>query len=167
MAFSTWIDRTRWARNTWAMLAIFILVMANVVDMVSPCCPVEGTPTLWISLREQLPAHFPTPSRHSFGVALRFLNDHPGQTAGSSPRDASEAALSSPAPHSPRVQEPSARHQLPSGWFTYVVSFIKELWKIWVPCGAGIKRLAEDPFCEVKNLVSWSGSWKHSLFSNS
>lgn len=57
------------------MLAIFILVMANVVDMVSPCCPVEGTPTLWISLREQLPAHFPTPSRHRFGVALRFLND--------------------------------------------------------------------------------------------
>ncbi|KAM8932046.1 adenylate cyclase type 3 isoform 2-T2 [Lycaon pictus] len=35
VAFSTWIDRTRWARNTWAMLAIFILVMANVVDMVS------------------------------------------------------------------------------------------------------------------------------------
>lgn len=37
MAFSSWIDRTRWARNTWAMLAIFILVMANVVDMVSFC----------------------------------------------------------------------------------------------------------------------------------
>nr|XP_031540691.1 adenylate cyclase type 3 isoform X7 [Vicugna pacos] len=35
VAFSTWIDRTRWARNTWAMLAVFILVMANVVDMVS------------------------------------------------------------------------------------------------------------------------------------
>lgn len=35
VAFSTWIDQTRWARNTWAMLAIFILVMANVVDMVS------------------------------------------------------------------------------------------------------------------------------------
>ncbi|XP_061289125.1 adenylate cyclase type 3 isoform X2 [Bos javanicus] len=35
VAFSTWIDRTRWARNTWAMLAIFILVMANVVDMLS------------------------------------------------------------------------------------------------------------------------------------
>ncbi|XP_058282430.1 adenylate cyclase type 3 isoform X3 [Hylobates moloch] len=35
VAFSTWIDRTRWARNTWAMLAIFILVMANVVDMFS------------------------------------------------------------------------------------------------------------------------------------
>ncbi|CAK6435012.1 unnamed protein product [Pipistrellus nathusii] len=35
VAFSTWIDRTRWARNTWAMLAIFILVMADVVDMLS------------------------------------------------------------------------------------------------------------------------------------
>ncbi|XP_066093573.1 adenylate cyclase type 3 isoform X3 [Saccopteryx bilineata] len=35
VAFSTWIDQTRWARNTWAMLAIFILVMANVVDMLS------------------------------------------------------------------------------------------------------------------------------------
>ncbi|XP_045367815.2 adenylate cyclase type 3 isoform X2 [Camelus bactrianus] len=35
VAFSTWIDRTRWARNTWAMLAVFILVMANVVDMLS------------------------------------------------------------------------------------------------------------------------------------
>lgn len=41
MAFSSWIDRTRWARNTWAMLAIFILVMANVVDMVSFCFLVE------------------------------------------------------------------------------------------------------------------------------
>ncbi|XP_012582806.1 PREDICTED: adenylate cyclase type 3 [Condylura cristata] len=35
VAFSAWIDRTRWARNTWAMLAIFILVMANAVDMLS------------------------------------------------------------------------------------------------------------------------------------
>lgn len=43
MAFSSWIDRTRWARNTWAMLAIFILVMANVVDMVSFCFLVEGS----------------------------------------------------------------------------------------------------------------------------
>uniref|UniRef100_A0A8C0LNT7 Adenylate cyclase type 3 n=1 Tax=Canis lupus dingo TaxID=286419 RepID=A0A8C0LNT7_CANLU len=42
VAFSTWIDRTRWARNTWAMLAIFILVMANVVDMVSSCCVAGG-----------------------------------------------------------------------------------------------------------------------------
>ncbi|KAJ7341347.1 hypothetical protein JRQ81_005336 [Phrynocephalus forsythii] len=35
VAFSTWIDRTRWARNTWAMSAIFILTMANIVDMLS------------------------------------------------------------------------------------------------------------------------------------
>ncbi|XP_067387414.1 adenylate cyclase type 3 isoform X3 [Emydura macquarii macquarii] len=35
VAFSTWIDRTRWARNTWAMSAIFILTMADIVDMVS------------------------------------------------------------------------------------------------------------------------------------
>uniref|UniRef100_A0A8C0H953 Adenylate cyclase type 3 n=1 Tax=Chelonoidis abingdonii TaxID=106734 RepID=A0A8C0H953_CHEAB len=34
-AFSTWIDRTRWARNTWAMSAIFILTMADIVDMLS------------------------------------------------------------------------------------------------------------------------------------
>lgn len=49
MAFSTWIDRTRWARNTWAMLAIFILVMANVVDMVSSSVlqPDIGLQLLW------------------------------------------------------------------------------------------------------------------------
>uniref|UniRef100_A0A665WUN6 adenylate cyclase n=1 Tax=Echeneis naucrates TaxID=173247 RepID=A0A665WUN6_ECHNA len=33
--FSTWIDHTRWARNTWAMAAIFILTMADIIDMVS------------------------------------------------------------------------------------------------------------------------------------
>eukprot|EP00070_Physeter_catodon_P045880 XP_028352774.1 adenylate cyclase type 3 isoform X1 [Physeter catodon] len=44
VAFSTWIDRTRWARNTWAMLAIFILVMANVVDMLS-CLQYRMGPT--------------------------------------------------------------------------------------------------------------------------
>ncbi|XP_062824869.1 adenylate cyclase type 3 [Anolis carolinensis] len=35
VAFSTWIDRTRWARNTWAMSAIFIITMADIVDMLS------------------------------------------------------------------------------------------------------------------------------------
>lgn len=34
VSFSTWIDHTRWARNTWAMAAIFILTMANIMDMV-------------------------------------------------------------------------------------------------------------------------------------
>ncbi|NXF51633.1 ADCY3 cyclase, partial [Oceanites oceanicus] len=36
VAFSTWIDRTRWARNTWAMAAIIIVTMADIVDML--CC---------------------------------------------------------------------------------------------------------------------------------
>lgn len=31
-----WIDRTRWARNTWAMAAIFVLTMAVIADMVRP-----------------------------------------------------------------------------------------------------------------------------------
>ncbi|KAE8605537.1 hypothetical protein XENTR_v10015190 [Xenopus tropicalis] len=42
VAFSTWIDRTRWARNTWAMSAIFILTMADIVDMLS-CLQYYGT----------------------------------------------------------------------------------------------------------------------------
>ncbi|XP_078062623.1 adenylate cyclase type 3, partial [Mustelus asterias] len=33
--FSTWIDRTRWARNTWAMSAILILTTADIIDMLS------------------------------------------------------------------------------------------------------------------------------------
>uniref|UniRef100_H2T490 Adenylate cyclase type 3 n=1 Tax=Takifugu rubripes TaxID=31033 RepID=H2T490_TAKRU len=35
VSFSTWIDHTRWARNTWAMAAIFILTMADIMDMVA------------------------------------------------------------------------------------------------------------------------------------
>ncbi|TUD52957.1 Adenylate cyclase type 3 [Bagarius yarrelli] len=35
VSFSKWIDRTRWARNTWAMAAIFVLAMAEVADMPS------------------------------------------------------------------------------------------------------------------------------------
>ncbi|XP_038154585.1 adenylate cyclase type 3 isoform X3 [Cyprinodon tularosa] len=38
VSFSTWIDHTRWARNTWAMAAIFILTVANLLDMLS-CIP--------------------------------------------------------------------------------------------------------------------------------
>lgn len=34
VSFSVWIDRTRWARNTWAMAAIFVLTMAVIADMV-------------------------------------------------------------------------------------------------------------------------------------
>ncbi|KAG5847153.1 hypothetical protein ANANG_G00123000 [Anguilla anguilla] len=35
VSFSVWIDQTRWARNTWAMAAIFVLTMADIVDMLS------------------------------------------------------------------------------------------------------------------------------------
>uniref|UniRef100_A0A8D3DFJ3 Adenylate cyclase type 3 n=1 Tax=Scophthalmus maximus TaxID=52904 RepID=A0A8D3DFJ3_SCOMX len=38
VSFSTWIDHTRWARNTWAMAAILILTMADIMDMLS-CLP--------------------------------------------------------------------------------------------------------------------------------
>lgn len=48
VSFSTWIDHTRWARNTWAMAAIFILTMADIMDMLS-CLPKvqdSGSPTV-------------------------------------------------------------------------------------------------------------------------
>ncbi|XP_051908189.1 adenylate cyclase type 3-like [Hippocampus zosterae] len=38
VSFSLWIDRTRWARNTWAMAAIFVLTMAVIAVMLS-CVP--------------------------------------------------------------------------------------------------------------------------------
>ncbi|XP_043073883.1 adenylate cyclase type 3-like, partial [Puntigrus tetrazona] len=44
VSFSTWIDHTRWARNTWAMAAIFIVTMADIVDMLS-CRPPESSST--------------------------------------------------------------------------------------------------------------------------
>nr|XP_015201681.1 PREDICTED: adenylate cyclase type 3 isoform X1 [Lepisosteus oculatus] len=43
VSFSTWIDRTRWARNTWAMSAIFILTMADIVDMLSCLQPPQSS----------------------------------------------------------------------------------------------------------------------------
>ncbi|XP_027886474.1 adenylate cyclase type 3 isoform X2 [Xiphophorus couchianus] len=38
VSFSIWIDHTRWARNMWAIAAIFILTMADLLDMLS-CTP--------------------------------------------------------------------------------------------------------------------------------
>ncbi|XP_040899473.1 adenylate cyclase type 3 isoform X5 [Toxotes jaculatrix] len=48
VSFSTWIDHTRWARNTWAMAAIFILTMADIMDMLSclPQVPDSGSTTV-------------------------------------------------------------------------------------------------------------------------
>ncbi|CAL9692294.1 unnamed protein product [Knipowitschia caucasica] len=38
VSFSLWIGQTRWARNTWAMAAIFVLTMTVIADMLS-CAP--------------------------------------------------------------------------------------------------------------------------------
>ncbi|XP_070822266.1 adenylate cyclase type 3 isoform X2 [Chaetodon trifascialis] len=48
VSFSTWIDHTRWARNTWAMAAILILTMADIMDMLSclPRVPASGSSTV-------------------------------------------------------------------------------------------------------------------------
>ncbi|XP_041798948.1 adenylate cyclase type 3 isoform X2 [Chelmon rostratus] len=48
VSFSTWIDHTRWARNTWAMAAILILTIADIMDMLSclPRAPASGSPTV-------------------------------------------------------------------------------------------------------------------------
>lgn len=43
---------------------------------------------------------------------------------------------------------------------------MKELWKTWVPCGAGVKGPAEDPFGEPRNLASWSRSTGAFTFSS-
>ncbi|XP_014847182.1 PREDICTED: adenylate cyclase type 3 isoform X1 [Poecilia mexicana] len=47
VSFSIWIDHTRWARNTWAIAAIFILTMADLLDMLSctPEVPDSGSTT--------------------------------------------------------------------------------------------------------------------------
>ncbi|KAM6967750.1 adenylate cyclase type 3 [Aplochiton taeniatus] len=55
VSFSTWIDHTRWARNTWAMAAIFILTMADIVDMLSCRSPSNFT------LAHPLPSMFTSP----------------------------------------------------------------------------------------------------------
>ncbi|XP_015803447.2 adenylate cyclase type 3 [Nothobranchius furzeri] len=57
VSFSMWIDRTRWARNTWAMAAIFVLTMAVIADMLT-CVP----PSLRVS-------------NSSFGPMLESLGD--------------------------------------------------------------------------------------------
>ncbi|XP_059841396.1 adenylate cyclase type 3 isoform X1 [Hypanus sabinus] len=43
VVFSTWIDRTRWARNTCAITAALILTLAHTVDMLI-CLQSSGTP---------------------------------------------------------------------------------------------------------------------------
>uniref|UniRef100_A0A3P8VQ86 Adenylate cyclase type 3 n=1 Tax=Cynoglossus semilaevis TaxID=244447 RepID=A0A3P8VQ86_CYNSE len=47
VSFSSWIDHTRWARNTWAMAAIFILTMADIMDMVSSTPSSTSSSSTW------------------------------------------------------------------------------------------------------------------------
>ncbi|XP_075896861.1 adenylate cyclase type 3 isoform X3 [Nelusetta ayraudi] len=46
--FSTWIDHTRWARNSWAIAAVVILTMADIMDMLGCMSRGQdvGSPTL-------------------------------------------------------------------------------------------------------------------------
>lgn len=48
VSFSMWIDRTRWARNTWAMAAIFVLTMAVIADMVRLKDILTNAESLWM-----------------------------------------------------------------------------------------------------------------------
>ncbi|XP_051667184.1 adenylate cyclase type 3, partial [Manacus candei] len=67
VAFSTWIDRTRWARNAWAVAAIGIVTAADTVDVLS--CGADPVPnaTLWVPA---MPSAVP-------GVPLRGCQEHP------------------------------------------------------------------------------------------
>ncbi|XP_037100951.1 adenylate cyclase type 3-like isoform X2 [Syngnathus acus] len=62
VSFSLWIDRTRWARNTWAMAAIFVLTMTVMADMLS-CVPphfrlVNGTSDMVLGECAENPKHY-------------------------------------------------------------------------------------------------------------
>eukprot|EP00066_Takifugu_rubripes_P003301 XP_003965775.2 PREDICTED: adenylate cyclase type 3 [Takifugu rubripes] len=79
VSFSTWIDHTRWARNTWAMAAIFILTMADIMDMLSCMSrvPAPGSLTLASSSSSSsLSAHvgcFNNPKYYSYTAVLALM----------------------------------------------------------------------------------------------
>ncbi|KAM4580130.1 adenylate cyclase type 3 isoform 2-T2 [Odontesthes bonariensis] len=79
VTFSTWIDHTRWARNTWAMTAIFILTMADVIDMLSclPGVPVSGSttvaPSSSYSTRLSLDGCLNNPKYYSYTAVLALM----------------------------------------------------------------------------------------------
>ncbi|KAM4772773.1 adenylate cyclase type 3 isoform 1-T1 [Rhinophrynus dorsalis] len=71
VAFSTWIDRTRWARNTWAMSAIFILTMADIVDMLS--CLQYYTTINMTSVQEETWGCVENPKYYSYIAVLALI----------------------------------------------------------------------------------------------
>ncbi|XP_012859812.1 adenylate cyclase type 3 [Echinops telfairi] len=73
VSFSTWIDRTRWARNTWAMLAIFILVMANVVDMLSCLQYYVGPSNRTAGMEEALYGCMENPKYYNYVAVLSLI----------------------------------------------------------------------------------------------
>ncbi|XP_077008398.1 adenylate cyclase type 3 isoform X2 [Tamandua tetradactyla] len=73
VAFSTWIDRTRWARNTWAMLAIFILVMANVVDMLSCLQYYKGPNNRTTETQETVDGCVENPKYYNYVAVLSLI----------------------------------------------------------------------------------------------
>ncbi|XP_056900273.1 adenylate cyclase type 3 [Takifugu flavidus] len=78
VSFSTWIDHTRWARNTWAMAAIFILTMADIMDMLSCMSrvPAPGSLTLASSSSSSLSVHvgcFNNPKYYSYTAVLALM----------------------------------------------------------------------------------------------
>uniref|UniRef100_A0A8C7XC84 Adenylate cyclase type 3 n=1 Tax=Oryzias sinensis TaxID=183150 RepID=A0A8C7XC84_9TELE len=77
VTFSTWIDHTRWARNTWAMAAIFILSTADTIDMLS-CGPPESdprstTPPPSSSGRSSLEGCWNNPKYYSYVAVLALM----------------------------------------------------------------------------------------------
>ncbi|XP_035989222.1 adenylate cyclase type 3 isoform X3 [Fundulus heteroclitus] len=77
--FSTWIDHTRWARNTWAMAAIFILTMADLLDMLSCAARVPDSgsttvaPFLSTSSQSSLGGCLNNPKYYSFIAVLALI----------------------------------------------------------------------------------------------
>ncbi|XP_037533265.1 adenylate cyclase type 3 [Nematolebias whitei] len=79
VSFSTWIDHTRWARNSWAMAAIFILIMADLIDMLSclsrasePDSPTEA-PSSSSSSRYNLEGCLNNPKYYSYIAVLALM----------------------------------------------------------------------------------------------
>ncbi|XP_057679327.1 adenylate cyclase type 3-like isoform X3 [Corythoichthys intestinalis] len=70
VSFSLWMDRTRWARNTWAAAAIFVVTMAAIADMLS-CVPprrrpFNGTSTVLGECAEN-------PKHYSFAAVMALM----------------------------------------------------------------------------------------------
>ncbi|XP_072769190.1 adenylate cyclase type 3 isoform X3 [Nerophis lumbriciformis] len=71
VAFSTWMDHTRWARNSWAMAAIFVLTVSDIVDMLS--CPPPGPKWAKSSARPRPQGCLDNPKYYSYVAVLALM----------------------------------------------------------------------------------------------